>query len=134
MKTGITIYKVIIVVLLLSLSMGYFSCDDPDPKEDNDDPSRWSRYGMEDKAIHKLRLFDDQLYAVTRQKGLYRRNIREESSEWEYLGFEDTLNQWPYTEGVADVYINTNKPHRIMVSMYQSGYKTDPAIHTWRIS
>ena len=70
MKMKNTIYRVIIVVLLLSLSMGCFSCEDPDPKEDNDDPSRWSRYGMEYKAIWKLRLFDDQLYAVTKQKGL----------------------------------------------------------------
>ena len=120
MKTGITIYRVIIVVLLLSLSIGCFSCQDPDPKEDNDEPSRWSPYGMEDKAILKLRLFDDQLYAITKVRGLYRRNIVDEFSEWQYLGFEDTVSDWRYAHGVYDVYINTENPTSIMIAVYEA--------------
>ena len=100
MKTKNMIYRVIIVILPIFLSIGYFSCDDPDPNEDNDEPSRWSRYGMEDMAIQKLQLFDDQLYAITKLRGLYRKNIVDEFSEWQYLGFEDTVSDWRYARGV----------------------------------
>lgn len=115
---------------LLTLSATVFTACPHAPNDRQGEESPWLKYGLEDHSVHKLRLFDNQLYAITRQRGLYRRNIHDESSEWQYLGFKDTVNGWPNTEGVVDVYINTNKPRQIMISMYQSGYETDPSIHT----
>lgn len=114
------LFRRLIFYLLIVLTIGNFSCDNPDSKENNDDPSRWSQNGLEDKAIRKLRIFDDQLYAITLLRGLYRRNIANEFSEWQYLGFEDTVSDWRYARGVNDVYINSENKTSILIAVYEA--------------
>ena len=43
-----------------------------------------------------------------------------EFSEWQYVGFEDTVSDWRYARGVYDVYINTENPTSIMISVYEA--------------
>lgn len=119
-------------LVLAGLALLLSTCDQNPANGENDPP--WSHFGLADYPDTKLRLFDDQLYAITKQKGLYRKNVLKENADWTYLGFADTVHEWPYTEGVFDVYLNPGTPRRLMVSIYTNGYKTDPSIHTVYVS
>lgn len=102
------------------------SCENSPPREE----SPWSLSGLENQDVYKLRLYGDQLYAITKQRGLYRRSVTKENSDWTYLGFADSVTDRLQAHGVADVYVNPDLPKRIMISTY----KIDQYNHSLYIS
>lgn len=61
----------------------------------------WEYLGLNRRA--RLKLIDDYLFACAIRNGLYRLNLRNGNTHWEYLGFADTTTTYDYW-AVRDVY------------------------------
>lgn len=68
------------ISFLLLASCNYFK--EPDPYE-------WQSFGLEGKRVFELTVSENFLYAASGKNGLYRKNLSEESNEWEYLGLAE---------------------------------------------
>ena len=103
------------ILIIVVLTIFLFSC--PGSQSDLDDnpteESPWTIFGLEGHEIRRLRLFGDQLYSITKQRSLYRLNIRSDLPEWEHIEFE-YLSHEGY--GVKDVYTHPDNEDKILLS------------------
>ncbi|MFH1251787.1 MAG: T9SS type A sorting domain-containing protein [bacterium] len=95
----------------------------------------WQSLGFEDKLALRLRLYEPYLYVCAGSDGLWRKDIKSEYSDWEYLGMADTtLGDY---RGVMDVLVNSENPDVMLVAFFpDSGtahgiFKTEDGGNTW---
>ena len=69
-----------------------------------------SQFGLEGKHITSLASTDDYLFSGTVEEGLYRKNLANPDSEWEFLGFPGKT--------VESIYINPELPSTIYIGLY----------------
>jgi len=65
----------------------------------------WEFLGLEDKYASRLVLAEPYLYVCAEKDGLWRKNIRDMSEDWEYVGLADTVAD-EYLERIVDVLIH----------------------------
>jgi len=86
-----------------------------DPGES--DTCQWEYLGFEDKYANRMVLAEPYLYVCACVNGLWRRDIREVNSEWQYLGLADTTLEFS-NAGVLDVLIHPENPHWLLVAYH----------------
>jgi hypothetical protein len=112
MKKGVLLFLVFIALIF------QYSCFEK-PEE-----GTWEFFGLEDKRVYRLTLSDSFLYACAGIDGLWRKNINESSSEWQYLGMADSsLVNYP-SRGVKDVIINPENTNELLIAFDAVGYET----------
>ncbi len=77
----------------------------------------WRFLGLEDKYAVRLKLNREYLYACAATKGLWRLNILEESSTWEYLGLADTSMGTYSDRGLQDIIFHDENPGWLLVTL-----------------
>ncbi len=105
------LFNFIFIILLSQLS-----CNDKGVDPIIDD---WDNLGLEGKLVNDLKLIDNYLYACAGKDGLYRLDLDQSNSQWEFLGLADTGVERSIEGGVTDV-ISVNGS--LLVS-YTAGYK-----------
>jgi len=104
--------------LILCLAIIFVvSCNKKNPTSVPDE-LEWQSLGFEDKFALRLVLAKPYLYVCAGSDGLWRRNIRQASGEWEYVGLADT--SLGRGKGVQDVSVHWQNPDWLLVS-YQTG-------------
>lgn len=82
----------------------------------------WKNLGFHDKLAKRLTFAEPYLYVCAGRDGLWRKNIRQESSNWEYLGLADTL--LPHSDyGVQDVVIDLEDSDKLLVAYDPGNYQ-----------
>lgn len=87
----------------------------------------WEFLGLEDKRVGRLVLAEPYLYVCAWSDGLWRKDIRESNTEWEYVGLADTSDN-RYYERVEDVVIHWQNSDWLLVA-YSSQLATDHSIY-----
>ncbi len=77
----------------------------------------WKNLGFDGMYAKRLQFSEPYVYVCARKDGLWRKNIRQESIDWEYLGFADT--NLTVGEGVYDVVINRHNNNWLLVTFYE---------------
>ncbi|MCH8012863.1 MAG: hypothetical protein IIA61_13110 [Candidatus Marinimicrobia bacterium] len=129
--------KLVLGLILLTL-LPINNCqenDSTDPIDDN--VPKWESLGFEDKFALRIRLYKPYLYVCAGSNGLWRKDIRSEDSNWEYLGLADTtLVDYLHT-GVMDILVNSEDSDVMLVAFFpDSGtahgiFKTEDGGDTW---
>ncbi len=99
----ITKFQLIIKSIIFFI-LSFISCEkNYSPAIPNLKPTTgtWHFLGFEDKNAYKVRQNSDYLYACAASNGLWRKNLSEVSSQWQFINLGDTAALTAY--GVQDV-------------------------------
>ncbi|MDQ3395377.1 MAG: glycoside hydrolase [Bacteroidota bacterium] len=119
MNKLILVFGSLCFMFLLSFCGG----DDPQPAKEIE----WKSLGLKNHIVNKVLIYKNNLYAVT-DKGFYVKNRKEQSQNWQLLGFENKKCQ-------SFLIFNENE---IIVSLVDRGdpsqngiFKTDDGGNSW---
>lgn len=111
----------IFTVAICSISMLIPGCKDsvnePEIDPTESDTCQWEYLGFESKYANRLVLAEPYLYVCACVNGLWRKDIREVNSEWQYLGLADTTLEFS-NAGVLDVLIHPENPDWLLVAYH----------------
>jgi len=111
---------VFIICATWMLMLGCTNCGlEPEIDPTESDTCQWEYLGFKDKYAHRLVLAEPYLYVCACINGLWRKNIREVNSEWQYLGLADTTLEFS-NAGAQDVLIHPENPDWLLVA-YKPG-------------
>lgn len=97
-----------IISLMLFTIFLFTSCDIFSENE------QWSHIGLEGMRVNKLVLSNSNLFACAGNNGLWKLNINNRISQWQYLGLADSsLSEG---RGVVDVLVDPDDQSKILVS------------------
>ncbi len=102
-----------------------FGCKDSGTGSGN---GQWESLGFEDKLALRLVLAEPYLYVCGGSDGLWRENIRQPGSQWQYLGLADTSLGRYFNRGVQHVLIQPLNPDWILVA-FQPDQATDYGVY-----
>lgn len=93
--------------LVLGLVLLLTACDTSGPivNDTPPDTTAWLALGPNGSSIDRLRLFDPYLYAMAGEHGLWRLDVRDPDSTWQFLGLDSTVAQG-HSVGPADVMVH----------------------------
>jgi hypothetical protein len=109
------------VMLFLFRVLG---CDGDSGMKPRPRPEGWVFMGLADKEVRRVRLFGDYLYACAARDGLYRINVQQNDTQWEFLGLADSTLLRRIIDGVMDVAVLDDT---ILVG-YSSGRSNEPGV------
>ena len=104
MKKG---YSILLLLLIFLTLIGCFNTPTGDT---------WDFIGLEGKNINHLVLSNPYLYACAGPDGLWKKNINESSSDWQYLGMADSSLAGEDFRGVIDVVVNPENTDEILIA------------------
>ncbi|MCH8010854.1 MAG: hypothetical protein IIA61_02730 [Candidatus Marinimicrobia bacterium] len=96
----------------------FFTCGN-NPTDDKDSP-KWEALGYGDRIASRLVMADPYLYVCGAIDGLWRKNVRQEDADWEYLGLADTSGLQVTWRGVHNLVVYYDNPDWLMVA-YSDG-------------
>ena len=97
----------------------FFTCGN-NPTDDKNSP-KWEALGYGDRIASRLVMADPYLYVCGAIDGLWRKNVRQEDADWEYLGLADPAGSWSNGNGVRHVVIHQENPDWLMVTSNTGG-------------
>lgn len=96
-------------LLLVIITFLLFSCFQK-PEE-----RTWKFIGFENRITGKLVLQDSCLYVCADLDGLWKKNIKESNSQWQYMGFNDTTSTNSYY-GVKDIVVYPEDDRKLLIT------------------
>ncbi|MCH8010858.1 MAG: hypothetical protein IIA61_02750 [Candidatus Marinimicrobia bacterium] len=111
--------RLLFLVSLFLLTITFITCN-KNPTDDKDSP-KWEALGYRDRFESRLVMADPYLYVCGAIDGLWRKNVRQEDADWEYLGLADPAGSWSNGNGVRHVVIHQENPDWLMVTFNTGG-------------